>query len=64
MSFLLIKFSTGVATGRGYTVLIEGHARPSSPSLPLSWRKLALSFFASSTACPGIARSPRVTVSE
>ena len=60
---MLIMFSTGVATGVGVTVLIEGHARPSSPSLPPSWRKLELSFSASSTAWPAIAMSPTVTVS-
>ena len=63
ISFLLIMFSTGVATGLGETVLIVGQAKPRRPSLPPSWRKLELSLSASSTAWPGMAMSATVTVS-
>ena len=60
---MLIKFSTGVATGRGWTVLMEGQARPRRPSLLPSWRKLVLSLSASSTAWFGIVMLPTVTAS-
>jgi len=63
MSFWSIMFCTGVLTGSGDTVLIAGHANPSSPSLPSPEENCALIFSASSTACLGTATPPMVTVS-
>lgn len=53
---------TGVATGVGVTVLMEGQAKPRSPSDPPDTKE-AESDLASSILCPGIVTEPIVTLS-
>ena len=62
MSFWVIIFSTGVATGCGLTVLIAGQAKPIRPSL-VSETNSVDKVLASSTACAVIWMPPMVTLS-
>jgi hypothetical protein len=62
MSLSSIKFWTGVATGLGVTVLIEGHARPRSPSPVPCWNSVER-LFASSIAWFAIVSPPSDTLS-